>query len=339
MLIYSKFKSKLFLDKYLIFMFASITVVTLYTLYTSIFDLTFAGWIDDFVIEVNRQRILNNMYIFGVSPLQNAPIIHASDFLDLGGGAITTIGPIDFIQSYHLLSYHPSWILNSILTRLTITSHLSLVFTGIIIATFVYRNGSTVPKNMKTRDIIKKQILTALYFAMALLLIVSILGFVVGYIRYTQVRSTETMQLLMSLHNIENLWQPNMLYYMQAVFGTLIHLFSFAVFGIFIGHLLKEGLIAFASLLFLVNNFSLLFNYPISPYYFLPRLSGYFIMPAFDFLVIIDDSFAFSLARLAIYLIIIVFISTKLLGLRLKNISSPLRELNESEKINNGSDQ
>ncbi|MCL2853427.1 MAG: hypothetical protein FWE20_10430 [Defluviitaleaceae bacterium] len=250
------------------------------------------------------------MDVFSNSPLQNIYVISGLNAQVTGAGFITT--PTEFIRVYELLSHHPSWILNLALTRLMLVSQFNLILVGVIIAIVVYNKGIAVEDS--TVHILKKQILTIFYFAVALLFVVSILGMVIGYIRYRQVSLTEEMGLIMNLYAINELWIPDIPYYIQALLGTLIHLVSYTVFGLLIGHILRDFIFASVSLLFIANYFfSLLFLYPISPLYFLPRISGYFIMMPRGFPANPSGSFALSMLSLLTYLILIIFISKKLI--------------------------
>ncbi|MCL2616041.1 MAG: hypothetical protein FWD96_00185 [Defluviitaleaceae bacterium] len=298
-----------FVDKHLIFMFVSIIIVTLYTFYTSSFNMS---RVDDFLIQMAEQTIQNNMDIFGNSPLQSVATIHISDIQVTGTAFITSTS--EFNRIYELLSHHPSWILNEVLTRLIIISQFNLIIVGVITATTAYRNKDAAIENL-LNNIFKNQVFIVFYFSVSLLLVTSIFGIGVGYFKYYQIRNTEEMYLIMSIYTtIESLWTPDMFYYLQALFGTLIHLLSYGFFGVFIGHLIKNTIIAIVGILYIVNYFfSLLILYPVSPFYFTPEISGYFIIMPRGLPALPGDNFILSLSMLALYLITILFLSNKLM--------------------------
>ena len=311
--IYNKLRNTLFLDSLIIFMFISITLVSLYTFYSLSFNF---GWIDDFTIQISERTIRANMDVFSYSPLQNISIISDLDAHITGTGMMTT--PSEFSNVYRHLSHHPSWILNSILINLGRTGQVFLIAVGVIIATTAYKDKGRILEASKINGITKKQILTALCFVIALIFVASMLGMIVGYIRYNQVRDTAEMHLIMRLYDIENLWIPNVSYYAQAMLGTVIHLLSCAIFGIFIGHLLKNNVIAIVALFFVTNFFfSFLILFPLTPFYFLFRVSGYFILST-QFLIMPADNFILTLSLFILYLILILFISNMLMRLHLK---------------------
>jgi len=326
MIIFSGLKDKLFIDKVSVFMFVCIVLITLYTLYTSMY--ANLEWVN-FFIESAPQTINRDMDIFGYSPLKNAYIIHGSD-MQFSGGTISVTSN-NFSHTYSILSFHPSWIFNNVLTRLVIVGQFNLILAGIIIATFIYKNKCTTTDNSKKPiNILKKQILAAICFIAALLIIVSALGLIIGHIRYNQVSQTEEIQLVLSLYEIEGLWMPDVLYYLQAMLGAFIYLLSCAIFGIFIGHLLKNSLIAFIIILSISSYFfSFLFIYPVSPFYFLIRFMSYFIMPVHGFPAMPSDNFMIPLLLLVLYLVLILFISKLIIGLRLKKAVLPVEETRE----------
>ncbi|MCL2397572.1 MAG: hypothetical protein FWC93_05840, partial [Defluviitaleaceae bacterium] len=310
--IYNMLKNRLYFDNVVMFIFICVILTILYTVYTWSFNFLSMGMLHDFSAQMIEQTITRNMDIFGVSPLR--------------GEAFHTM-PSEFFQAYQVLSNHPSWILNWVLIRATWIGQVTLMLTGIAIATMAYRNKNETSENIKTFGVLKKQMFTVFCFVAALLVVVSVLGIATGYFRYFQMRGTEEMQMLLGLYEIEGLWRPNLLYYISAISWTFVHLLSCAIFGIFVGHLFKNALLAFIAF-YMITTYFIGFSFYITPVYFLQGLSGYFIMAVGGFPTTPGDSFIFSLLLLMLYLVAIIFASKKLLDLRFR---SQIVHVNDSE--------
>ena len=323
MTLYQRVKRKLYLDKTIIFIFACITLVSIYRFYESSFNLDL---IDVILIQEFERVIIANQETFSNSPLPD--IFAHSRFSFLITESDFGIS-YDFPHIYDMLAFHPAWVLNSVIDWLIIIGQFNIIFVGALIATTAYKNKGTLLEELSINAILKKQLLTATCFVFALIVAVATFGTIAGHFKFHfQISHVEEMHKIMDIYdNIENLWRPGILYYMQALLGVFIILISGVFFGIFIGHILKSRAIALITLFFVANYFStILFLYPISPFYFVPRISGYLVVArTFN---IPYESFIISLLLLVVYLGLIVFISKKVMGLRLKRMGKALPSKN-----------
>jgi hypothetical protein len=319
---YNKLKDYLFIDKLAVFMIICIAFVTLYNFNGIPWDTN--RFLQAFMYEQSQfqsheSTIKNNIDVFTTSPLRNTSEIN-SDARQVGIATFMT--PTIFSQVYEFLAHHPSWILNSALTGLVSSGRFNSVFVGVLIATILYRKEKDAFKHLNSKSIIMKQIFTACCYVLALMLLVSVLGLIIGHIRYNlQMRGLEETQILFNLYETEGLWKPNLLYYAQAMIGVFICLFSYTVFGVFAGHLFKDCILALLSLFLISIYFSyLLTQYPVTPLYFIPRVIGFFMMTVPNFFAIADGGILWNMLLLVVYLAITVLISERIIHLRLKAI-------------------
>ena len=311
---YKKLSNKIIIDKYIIFMFTAITIITIHQLYSPHSP---SFWLDTHIIRDFGTTIRLNMEAFTSSPLQN--INEGIGFNFQVTSELFSVAH-EFSSVYNVLSYHSSWILNSVLSWLIVIGQFNIVFAGVLISTFIYRSKNEA-QSLSVNEILKKQLLTAFCFVIALTLVVSILGSVALSLTHSrlQISHAEEMYLIMNLYNtIEGLWKPDILYYIGAVFGTLIYLLSGILFGIFIGHLFKSSTMAVLFTFYISFYFSaLMYNFPISTFYFLPRILGYFVMIS-GIITIPGESLTISLSLLLLYLALIMFATKKLMDLHFK---------------------
>ncbi|MCL1884228.1 MAG: hypothetical protein FWF81_10840 [Defluviitaleaceae bacterium] len=308
-------RKQIIFDKKITFMLVSIIIVALYTFHTSSYNM---GRINHFAIQAADEIIRSNSYVFSNSPLQNTSLINDTEVVVVGVGAVTM--PTEFIRAYDILSYHPSWILNLILSKLMVISQFNLIIVGVIIASFSYKPKTQSLEDLNTNKIIKKSIITIFSFVALTIFIVSILGIFIGNWNYIQTRDTEEMSLIMDLFYRHDLWIPDIAYYIQAIMGTFIHLTSHAIFGFFVGWIIKNSVISIMLLLFIANYFfPLLFMYPFTPTYFFLRVSSFFMLTLGGLPPVSGTNFLISLFVLIAYLVIILLLSKIIIAKHIKN--------------------
>ena len=323
-MIYFKLKNKIYIDKYSIFIFTGIVIAVLFNLYQQSPQSFLIGRyiqspepLQSYMIQSYERVIQSRPEIFTTTPLQNTTDGSGFSFLPTPADFS---GRPEFGHIYDILALHPSWFLNPALNWLLLVGQVNIVFAGILLGTTVYRNKE-LTQGLNAKLVLKKQVITAAIFALALIVMVSILGLALSYLRYhLQISHTPEMEMVRNIYsNIENLWRPGVLYYLRAVPGVFIYIFSGLIFGVFIGHLFKSRTIALLTFFF-INNYSWLFLFllPISPYYFLPRLINYFMFTNLGPLVLAGENFLISLGLLIFYLGLIIFASKKLLDWRHK---------------------
>lgn len=303
-------KSKLLIDRYILFMFVVIVGLTLFRgheAYFGVFMQMLSG--DPFpeqLVEHSVHIITSNMDVFGHSPMQNMDLIGGQD-VQLSGAGAFIVSPGLFSTPYYFLSYQPEWILNRVLSELVVIAQFSMVMVGVFLATFIYRR-----KESHNYGIVS-QLFTLVCFVVSVLLVVSVLGFGVGLARLNELSGMEEMLLIAPLHAIEGVWEPGFQYYAWALLGAFIHLASFSVFGLLVGHILKDALMAAIIMVVAVSYlFNVLFIHPITPFYFLPRLTNFFIFPIFP-VHASNGSFISNLLALVIYLAVVIFLSKKIM--------------------------
>ena|GEM_PF-1809780 len=340
MAFYSWLKSRLVLDKYLVIGCAVLVLIVLYQLYSLDYSTyTFTRLTEPARVERHESLIRDNMDIFGNSPLINAPIVSprfqvTEVMMRFGIGGTGELGRAgtrfeiiynDFTYAYRLMAYHPSWTLNTALARLIALSKFPLMFAGAYIAAYAYKNYMRISETQYIIGVLKKQLLTAAGVVSALIFVVSLLGAVVGVFRHVQLENShaEEMYRLMSLYTIEGLWIPDMLYYISVVAGTFIYLLSCAIFGLILGHVFKSlwfviAVMVFISAFFHYYSLMFLFLYPVTPFYLLARVSGYFIMAIGVIPIVPDGNPMFHMAVLVLYSVAAIFASFIIMKRRLK---------------------
>lgn len=250
--------------------------------------------------------IESNMDIFGVSPFDNLYRIY-SDYL----GVYT-----------HRLELLPSWFFGAGIGHfLTTGGTFSAMVIGALIAAAAY-NSKKLGLGLKLELDIKKacpiklvgrQILMSFGFIAALLVFAFIVFAIAGGIYYFGARDNA---LVLAMNNIEGLWQPGLVYNMRVLAGAFILLASFAIFGIFLGHVFKRGMTAV-----LIASFIALFFWPditafVLPYYFTGSVLAYFMLPGSIVVNYGGGSFIFHFAILVLYLVVIAALAVGAIYLR-----------------------
>ena len=296
-------------------MFIAIVIMTLTTYYTSIFFNLGLFENYELFIESLESLIRNNMHVFGVSPLHSVSYLIDPDVVFRGGSVMAS--PVEFNHVYWHFWAHPAWSLNEALDRLLIISQFNMVIAGIVIATAVYRNADALGDSAFA--VIRKQVIVTIYFSLMLIVVVSIVGVLTWNLAIINASTNHANQiyLLQSLHNIEGMWIPDATYYIGAIIGVFIQLFSIGILGVLVGHVLKDFVIAFVTVFFIFTYyFTFLISYVISPFYFLARITPYLIVRGVA-LGGAEGEFLLSIGMLIVYLLVVLLLSTLIIKLRL----------------------
>jgi len=315
MALYNKLKEKLFLNRYIIFLFVCIVIASLRSFDIWHFDIERLSWsFEAFSSQEIERRIMANVDVLQASPMQNLSLFEPDSIIRRRGSVMTSES--DFSMVYSILGFHPSWILNSVLTSLL--NSTVLIFIGILISTAIYRGKGVKSEGLKAFDILKKQVLAAFWLSFALVIVGSVIGSIWGYTRHHfQIRHLEEMQLLMALFEAHELWTPGIFYYAWAALGALIILTGNAIFGIFIGHVFKDIVFAILVAFTISSPFLIIITFQLFPAFFLSNTAQYFIAPS-RFMFWPTGGFAFNLSVAIVYLAVLMFISKKLIDFRLK---------------------
>jgi hypothetical protein len=262
--------------------------------------------------------IADNPDIFGQSPLRNVELLNPSENQSTGG-------EIPVFSIYRLLSFHPSWILNTVLTHLIMVGQFSAAFAGVILATALYSAKKINSVERRSGAILIKQILVAVCFVLLSIIVLSIVGTIAGHIMHsTRIQNSVEFQYILNWHEVLSIWTPGIGYYMMALVGTFVFLCSVTVFGIFIGHVIKNTGAALVFLFFLGTYFSrLLFFEPISPMFFMQRIIPHFILSGNLFMTVGDSNLWLNLAFLFLFLTCAMFVSKKIIDFRLRTKVTP----------------
>jgi len=269
-----KLYNVLFVDKHIVILFCLAAAITVHTTHSSLFNLFQINTHD---VELAMAFIADNSELFSNSPMQSTG--GDSNVVITGAGIMVT--STDIMRVYTLLSFHPSWLLNSALTNIISAGQFHMMMIGAIIATFLYKPDTkkfTVSNYKSHFTILRNELVTAILVSVVFILVVSVIGVAIGYIEYLRVRHTDEMMLISDLYDVGEIWMPGVLYYVRAVFGSFLHLISHVLLGMVVGHLLRDRVLSIIIMLLVsMHLFAYMFLYPIAPSFFLARLSGSFI--------------------------------------------------------------
>jgi hypothetical protein len=302
------------------FVFFCIIATAIFRMNTTSFDPSYLSFMmpDVHHSQVFEQTIAGNPDIFGQSPLRNVELLNQS--VNHGTGGAVSISGI-----YRLLSFHPSWILNTVLTHLIMIGQFSAAFAGAIIATTLYSAKKVNSEERRSGTILIKQVLAAASFVLLSIIVLSIVGTIAGHILHsTRIQDSVGFQFILNWHEVLSIWTPGVGYYAMALVGTFVFLLSATVFGIFVGHVIKNTGVALVFLFFLGTFFPmLLFFVPISPMFFMQRIIPHFILSDNFFMTVGDSNLWLNLAYLLLFLTCAMFISKKIIDFRLRTKVTP----------------
>ncbi|MCL2235224.1 MAG: hypothetical protein FWB98_02150 [Defluviitaleaceae bacterium] len=319
-------KLPIHVDKHIVVIFIICAAVPLTILAISAFNLVSDPNFES-IFFMASSTIRANMLVFGQSPFENLDLVYTIHPEQILSGESISRLDLQFHWGYSALGNHPYWRLNTLLTNFIRTSLFTLTFAGIFIGTSKYRAEKESLQGKNAIYIIGRQVFTAFLFVLTLLVVLVAFGLIIDRIRYAQVSGSEGMMMLRSLYSdIDGLWRPDLAYHMQAALGVFLHMFGLAVFGIFLGHIFKEGLIALsvAAVVFMYFAHTLTV-YPIGILYYLERLSPHFIL-SIGLVAGIDGSLFVTILQFILYLAGITALSSGILHWRIKRLETKSAE-------------
>ncbi|SMP60704.1 hypothetical protein [Anoxynatronum buryatiense] len=221
----------------------------------------------------------------------------------------------DVMSTYSMLSLHQSWLMNRILLILMNRGQVYMAFIGMIIATGPYGNGMKADdrQNANAKQIVYKQLRALTISTISLLVVGLLLGLIVGSVRYaTALNHTEILQYVNGLYQEYSLWKPGITASITAGVGAFLYLLVYGIVGLFIGHIIKERIMALLIMFFTMNYWFVNALYiPVTPIYYLHRVIHRFIFNAGMNIITIPGFQAWDFLMLPLLCLLLLGISYK----------------------------
>lgn len=311
---------KTLVNKYIVLLIVLMIFSMLYSLFNDLkaerLNNVVGSNLESFKYSFTRS-INSNMEIFENNPKNYIATIEKP----INSGGVYMMPQNEVQVTYSVLSYHKSWLLNRILLIIMGRGQVYMNFMGILLATVIYSGNGSLKhdKAVSTKNIIKDQVLMMFIITIVVLVIGIILGLILGNVMYTgSLNETEQMKYLNDLYETKNIWMPNISYTVISILGTILYLITYTFVGFFIGHILKDRVLALL-IMFLTANlwFSYALTLPITPLYFLHRVVSKFIFIPGGYLITISNFQYYYILILAIFMVLMAWLAHKLLNRRL----------------------